>query len=224
LRTLYPFVRLTAFGIVATMAAFDAKEVEKRGRDLAKAASTNEPASVLLGLLSELRIGVKASEETLRATKIGIAVHKLIKHKHGAVASAAKELVDKWRTDIKAGGGSKGSPAPSKTSPAGPAAPSPSINGGASRTAEKSGVRPENRNSKTDNVDTNQTGNAIRDACLTLMYDGLVNMTEERKYYPSMDYKCFKLATRKVLCARRKEANGTQPSSIIFCLNSGKSG
>jgi len=167
------------------MANLDAKDIEKRGRDLAKAASTNESASVLLGQLSELRTGVKASEETLRATKIGIAVHKLIKHKDKAVAVAAKELVDKWRTDIKAGGGSKGSPAPSKTSPAGSAAPSPGVNGGASRTAETAketnGVRPENRSSKTDGVDTNQTGNATRDACLTLMYDGLVNMTEKRE-------------------------------------------
>lgn len=166
------------------MPNLDAKEIEKRGRDLAKAATSNESASTLLGLLGELRSGVKASEEILRSTKIGIAVNKLKQHKDGTVAKEASDLVGKWRRDVKAGAG-KGSPAGAKSSPGVSAAPSPSVHGSASKMGEsvkeKSAVEPDRRNSLTDKVDTNQTGIATRDACLKLMYDGLAHMTEERK-------------------------------------------
>jgi len=168
------------------MANFDAKEIERRGRDLAKATASSESASTLLGLLGELRAGVKASEEVLRSTKIGIVVNKLKQHKDTAVAREASDLVSKWRKDIKAGGGGgKGSPAAAKDSPVVSAAPSPSVSGSASKIAERpkdrSVVPPEQRNSKTDKVDTNQTGNSIRDSCLQLIYNGLAHTSEERK-------------------------------------------
>jgi transcription elongation factor S-II len=77
----------------------DAKEVELRGKAITKAYAGGEPSSVLQGLLSELRKGVRATEDLLRSTRIGVTVNKLRQHKDPAVASQANELVIKWRSE-----------------------------------------------------------------------------------------------------------------------------
>ncbi|KAI9710225.1 MAG: RNA polymerase II elongation factor [Chrysothrix sp. TS-e1954] len=164
----------------------DAKEIERRGRDLTKANSPTqpEPPSVLLRLLSELKTGVRASEDLLRSTKIGITVNKLKQHKDPQVAQQAQELVGKWRRDVKeASGGSAKSPTgtASNGSPLSKGdkmevdARSP---GAAGKEKDRATVKPENRSAKADGVDCSVTGNPGRDNCTRLIYDGLSFMSE----------------------------------------------
>jgi len=176
----------------------DAKEVELRGKAIAKAMSGGDPPSTLSSLLDELKKGVVASEELLRSTRIGVTVNKLKTYKDPAVARQAAELVSKWRGDIKKAGAASGSSTPKpnavtngKASPALTASPAPSTKSQQSQQSQqqqqqpaakakaKLAVAPENRSSKADNVDTDLTGNKVRDNCLKLMYDGLAHMSTD---------------------------------------------
>ncbi|KAK7521764.1 transcription factor S-II, central domain-containing protein [Phyllosticta citricarpa] len=151
-----------------------AKDVKEHGDAILKASAGGEPSSSFIKLLDDLRDGVQATEDLLRSTKIGITVNKLKTHKDAAVARKASELVSKWRGDVKkAGGGStpkqvNGTSSPATASPAPAAKPKP-----------KHTVPPEKRSVKADGVDYQVTGNATRDNCLKLMYDGLALMSEE---------------------------------------------
>lgn len=155
----------------------DAKEVELRGKAITKAYAGGEPSSVLQGLLSELRKGVRATEDLLRSTRIGVTVNKLRQHKDPAVASQANELVTKWRSDVRKAGAGTSTPKTSNgtASPAPAAAPSPAP----LKPKAKHNVPPESRNDKTDKVDWKITGNDVRDNCVKLMYNGLAHMSEE---------------------------------------------
>lgn len=161
----------------------EAKEIEAHGRDLLKAASSGASSPFILETLTKLRDGVNASAELLRSTKIGVTVNNLRKHKDPVVQKQAGDLVGKWRKDVgkaspaPAKAGSKDSPAAAKGSPAStPNGPGTPVKTNA---RDKSTVPPDQRSAKADKVDTAQTGNAIRDGCLKLMYDGLAFMSEE---------------------------------------------
>ncbi|KAF2088149.1 transcription elongation factor [Saccharata proteae CBS 121410] len=159
--------------------ALEKKDVSALGRDLTKADQAGEPAANLLKLLDDLRKGVKASEDMLRSTKIGITVNKLKQNKDPQVARTASELVSKWRNEIKKPG--TGASTPKSTN--GTASPAPSANSASAPPPQnakpKLPVPPEQRSWKKDGVDYKVTGNAQRDNCLRLMYDGLAHMSEE---------------------------------------------
>lgn len=171
----------------------DAKAIERHGRDLSKAASTNSQdpgtCATIITLLNELKNGVRASEELLRSTKIGIIVNKLKQHKDPSVTRMANELVNKWKGDV----GKKDPRAAGTASPRG-------LNGGVKMekggsgtgmaidgAPEKSKVPPEKRSATTDGVDCAKTGDKVRDSCISLIYNGLSFMSEERKL-PSMSF------------------------------------
>ncbi|KAL4970138.1 transcription elongation factor DST1 [Aspergillus stella-maris] len=167
--------------------AMDAKEIELKAKALTKAATQNEPAANIVSLLKELQGGVKASEDLLRSTRVGIIVNKFKQHKAPEVARLASEVVSRWRNEVnkqKATGSGSGSQRSS-------ASPRPPQNGTASPArasatpsdkASKLSVAPDKRTWKADGVDTNQTGNKARDNCIGLMYDGLcLHSTESPK-------------------------------------------
>jgi len=172
--------------------SLSAAEVTRLGSDLLKA-SAAEPDAVLK-ILTQLRKDVTPSEDLLRTTKIGITVNKFKTHRDPKVARAAGELVAKWRKDVKSGAATAGkggaSPGESgKSTPVGTpvkgstegGAAGNGVNGSANGGSFKVNVPLEKRSSVTDKIDTERTGNQIRDSCLKLMYDGLANMSEECK-------------------------------------------
>ncbi|OAL07552.1 transcription elongation factor [Phaeosphaeriaceae sp. SRC1lsM3a] len=157
----------------------DAKEIELRGKAIAKASSEGEPSSSLLKLLGDLKTGVQATEDLLRQTRIGVTINRLRTHKDPAVSKLATELVSKWRDEVKK--------APKKGTPSkvanGSASPAPPPSGTASpapaaQPKKKHDVAPDKRNHKTDKVKYQVTGLEARDNCLRLMYDGLAFMSE----------------------------------------------
>ncbi|GFF54546.1 transcription elongation factor S-II [Aspergillus lentulus] len=162
--------------------AMDAKEIELKAKALTKAATQNEPAANIVSLLKELQTGVKATEDLLRSTRVGIIVNKFKQHKSPEVARLSSEIVSKWRNEVnkqKANGSpsvsqrSSGSPRPAQNGTASPAGTTPSDK------MSKLSVPPDKRTWKADGVDINQTSNKIRDSCIGLMYDGLcLNSTE----------------------------------------------
>lgn len=156
------------------MATMDAKDIEERGKQLAKAASGGDPPATLLALLDGLK-GWTATEKMLRQTKIGVHVNKLRQNSDAQVARTAATLVNKWKTDVKrtpatAASSGTNSPAPAKSSPA-PAA--------AAKSKSEPHGDPEKRNSVSDKIDCAVTGNQTRDACIKLMYDGLAFMSPD---------------------------------------------
>lgn len=172
----------------------DQKEVELRGKAIAKAFTEKQPSSTMLSLLSELRKGVRASEDLLRSTRIGVTVNKLKQHPDPSVAGAANELVKKWKSDMRGGSSANaGAATPKSTngtaSPAPAAAPTPPPAAAAGKPKAKHTVAPETRNHKTDKVEWQVTGSAIRDNCVKLMYDGLAHMSEERECAPFREFR-----------------------------------
>ena len=158
------------------MANMEPKEIEERGRQLIKATQDGDPAATLLTLLDGLK-GWTATEKLLRQTKIGVSVNKLRQNSDAQVARTASTLVNKWKADVKktpatATSSGTNSPAPAKSSPA---------PGNKSKTEHHGD--PEKRNSVSDKVNCNVTGNQTRDACVKLMYDGLAFMSTERGLY-----------------------------------------
>lgn len=170
----------------------DAKAIEDQGKQLAKASSEGDPPATLIALLEPLKSWT-ASEKLLRQTKIGIQVNKLRQNKDASVARAAAGLVNKWKQDVKkpasaasaTGGGStpdglKKSTINGTASPARTATPKQEVAAEKKNKSKFAGA-PEKRSTVADGVDTAVTGNATRDACVKLMYDGLAFMSEERK-------------------------------------------
>ncbi|KAF2707496.1 transcription elongation factor-like protein s-ii [Pleomassaria siparia CBS 279.74] len=160
----------------------DMKEVDLRGKSIMKAMSENEPSSSLIKLLNDLKGGVKATEDLLRQTKIGVTVNRLRTHKDPAVSKLAQELVLKWRDEVnkmkkKTGGPLKAAAAASNrtSSPA----PAPSGTQSPAAPKRKHNVDPAERSHKTDKIDYRVTGVDARDNCVRLMYDGLAFMSEE---------------------------------------------
>ncbi|KXL46490.1 hypothetical protein M433DRAFT_73173 [Acidomyces richmondensis BFW] len=172
----------------------DAKHLQDQGKQLVKAAEGGDPPATLLTLLQPLQ-KFTATEDLLRQSKIGVAVNKLRQHKDAKVASIASQLINKWKSDVsldkrkKAGG----SPAPggaNKAAVNGSPVTSSSASGksnvggdGASMgtsSKRKSTVPPAQRTAKLDNVECKGlTGNAVRDGCVEITYNGLAYLSEE---------------------------------------------
>ncbi|KAF2442482.1 transcription elongation factor S-II [Karstenula rhodostoma CBS 690.94] len=164
----------------------DHKEVALRGKAISKAIEEKQPSSSILKLLNELKDGIRPTEDLLRQTKIGVTVNKLRQHADPTVASLATRMVSKWREDVKNSKGVASRPKPSSASngtsspapvPSKTASPAPAAAPAAAKA--KHGVAPEKRNSKTDNVKYQVTGDEQRDNCVRLMYDGLAYMSDE---------------------------------------------
>lgn len=106
-----------------------ASEIESMRKALAASATAGKTEETKT-ILQQLRTDVKATEELLKTTKIGLAVGKLRSNDNKEISSLAKELVKKWRDDIGARSGAT-APAAAKgvdksASPATvPAKPSP---------------------------------------------------------------------------------------------------
>ncbi|GAB7354127.1 hypothetical protein MBLNU459_g4690t1 [Dothideomycetes sp. NU459] len=160
----------------------DAKDIEERGKQLAKAASGGDPPSTILQMLDGLKTWT-ATEQLLRQTKIGVHVNKLRQNSDATVARQASSLVNKWKADVKK--------APSKTQTSSPASAKPAASATASPAPPASAPAPsaqakpqhvgdpEKRNTATDKVKYDITGSQTRDACVKLMYDGLAFMSTE---------------------------------------------
>ncbi|KAF2674208.1 transcription elongation factor [Microthyrium microscopicum] len=197
------------------------REVEQKGRDLAKASTATDANERITSLLADLRKGVVASEELLRSTKIGIVVNKFKSHSDKAIARQAQELVGKWRVDVRgrtASGPQSGTASGASTPRPGGLGVGAHLNGSVSPAARmsspaagvvvakgksKSSAPKEKRNAKEDGVKWQLTDNATRDSCLKLMYDGLAFMSEEdssdilrvAKHVEEAAYKTYKPET-----------------------------
>ncbi|GAB7364148.1 hypothetical protein MBLNU230_g4699t1 [Neophaeotheca triangularis] len=157
-------------------------------KQITKAVSGGDPPSVILNLLEPLK-KLNPTEDLLRQSQVGVAVGRLRNNPDKQVASLSGQLVNKWRNSVKAASSKKkaanGSPAPgvksglrSPSATASPAPPSVKAEP-AKKEGRKNTVDPEKRNTKTDGVSTELTGNQTRDGCLALMYNGLAFMSEE---------------------------------------------
>lgn len=157
----------------------DAKDVEERGKQLAKAAAGGDPPSTILQMLDGLKSWT-ATEELLRKTKIGVNVNRLRQNSDATVARTASSLVNKWKSEVKK--------VPAKSSTSSPASAKPPTSATASPAPAKPqhAGDPEKRNTVTDKVNHDVTGNAVRDACVKLMYDGLAFMSTERMSCPCL--------------------------------------
>ncbi|PSK42449.1 Transcription elongation factor S-II [Elsinoe australis] len=155
----------------------DAKDIDERSKNILKAMNEGVPAATLTSLLEPLQKWT-ANEKLLRQTNIGRTMGKLRQHKDPAVGRMATQLVNKWKNDVKKPGGS---PAPAAKATATNGTSSPAAASTPKSDAPKSKFKgnPEKRNAGSDGINTAVTGNATRDACLKLMYDGLAFMSEE---------------------------------------------
>lgn len=153
----------------------DAKEIESKAKALGKASAAKEPPAVIVGLLKELQTGVRATEDLLRRTKIGVVVNRFKTNSAPEVARLASEIVSKWRNEVnkqkQGGAASRGSNSPrppqNGTGASTPASATPSDK------ASKLSVPPDKRTWKADGVDMAVTSSKVRDSCTGLMYDGL---------------------------------------------------
>ena len=152
----------------------DTKEVLEKSKALTKATTAQEPPETILRILNELKSGIKADEDLLRSTKIGVIVNRSKQHQNPEVARLASEIVKKWRDDIAK---AKGATPSGKKSPNGTASPAPSSN--SSNGKPKLHVPPAEREWKKDKIDVNRTGQATRDGCIGLLYNGLCYMSEK---------------------------------------------
>ena len=157
-------------------------------KNLQKATAASAPGSTIIAILNDLKTNLRANEDLLRSTKIGIIVNRSKTHADPAVAKLASECVKKWREDIskqKSSGaaspnGSQNSKTGGKSSPSGIASPVSNQNGSSSNTGsgeKKSMVAPADRNFTKDKVNISQTSQATRDNCVGLIYNGLCFMS-----------------------------------------------
>jgi len=173
----------------------DAKSLEERGRQIHKATTGGDTPQTIITLLEPLK-NWTATEKLLRQTKLGVFVNKLRQNQDKQLAGLATQLVNKWKSDVKKTGGNSaatGSPAPTpkasattngSASPA-PGSATPKQDSAAPKSKSKYSGDKEKRNAGTDKVNTAITGNATRDACVKLMYDGLAFGSEDCKTPPT---------------------------------------
>ena len=160
------------------------KQVIKWSKVLTEAVAAQEPSKTIRSILNELKSGlgngIKVGEELieleelLRSTKIGIIVNHQKKHPTREVGSLAGQIVRQWRDDIAK---AKGASHSGKKGPSGTASPAPSTN--LSNGKPKLHVPPAEREWKKDKVNVNRTGQATRDGCIGLLYNGLCYMSEK---------------------------------------------
>lgn len=200
--------------------ALDAKGIEAKAKSLTKAATSGEPAPVILGLLKEIQSGVRATEDLLRSTRIGIIINKFKQHKAPEVAKLSSEIVSKWRNEVnkqKQGGGSaasrgaSGSPRPAQngTGASTPASATPSDK------ASKLSVPPDKRSWKVEGVDINVTSSKARDSCTGLMYDGLCLGSAESAKVVLAKASAVERATYEHLGPESKEEYRTKIRSLF---------
>ena len=159
----------------------DKAAISDCSKNLQKATAAAAPPSTILAILNDLKLNLRATEDLLRSTKIGIIVNRSKSHSDPAVAKLASELVRKWREDISRQKGS-GASTPNgglngkgagKRSPSDGNSPAPKETG----EGGKSTVAPADRNYVKDKVKIAQTGQSTRDSCIGLMYNGLSFMS-----------------------------------------------
>lgn len=171
----------------------DPKQLFEVAKQIQKATDSGDSSASLLTILAPLE-KFKATEDLLRQSKIGVVVTKLRQNKDPKVSEAATRLVSRWKQEVNAQSKKKraageSSPAPAANKALNGAAASSARNSATSSPApaakevekedKKSKVDPEKRNTKTDNVNNQVTGDAVRDGCLKLMYDGIAFMSSE---------------------------------------------
>ncbi|MCJ1451911.1 RNA polymerase II elongation factor [Mycoblastus sanguinarius] len=149
----------------------DSKEVGEKSKALQKATAASDPPENIIRILNELKTGIKADEDLLRSTKIGVIVNRSKQHSDPNVARLASEIVKKWRDDVQK---AKASSPSGKKSPNGASSPAPSkeTNG-----KPKLEIPPAERDYKKDKVNTNRTNQSTRDNCIGLLYNGLCYMS-----------------------------------------------
>ena len=150
----------------------DSKAILEKSKALAKAAESNEPASVFVGILNELKQGVNPTEDLLRSTRVGVAVNKLKAHKNPEVAKLSSELVRKSREDLEKKKKKAGTPTSASPPRTGTASPAPK-----QEKAAGPSVAPDQRGWKKEKVDIHKTGQATRDNCIGLIFDGAAFMS-----------------------------------------------
>lgn len=151
----------------------DVKSINEKSKALVKATSAGESPSIILGILNELKKGVVATEDILRSTRIGVTVNKSKQHKNPEVAKLAGEIVRKWREDIQKQKPQTPQNGKKHNGSAGTASPAP----GQGKSKSSASVPPDQRTWKKDKIDVNRTGQATRDNCIGLVYDGLVHLS-----------------------------------------------
>ncbi|KAG6902705.1 hypothetical protein C0995_012845 [Termitomyces sp. Mi166 len=142
----------------------DAAELKKLVKQLQGASSPVD----IISLLNKLKNEYEVTEAILRESKAGLAVGKLRQHSSKDVADLAKEVVKKWKTQVekaKLANGTKTSITNVKDRKNSLASPmgtpiSPVGSSSAARTSKTDGVK-------------GGTGDATRDKCIELVYDGL---------------------------------------------------
>lgn len=145
----------------------------EKSKALQKATAAGEAPANIIRILNELKLNVKASEDLLRSTKIGVIVNRSKQHKDPEVARVASDIVKKWRDDIqksKAAGTPSRKDSPTATndkSQTNGSKPAPTSNG------SKSSVPPDQRDYKKDKVKIDVTNQETRDRCIGLFYNGL---------------------------------------------------
>ena len=162
----------------------DARSLHETGQQILKAFNGAAPPETLLNLLKPLE-GWKAEETALRTSKIGVTVNKLRHAKDPRVAAQAIALVSKWKKELTrvprasspahassshANGAHARASAPGSPAPRNPSAAAAAAAAAAPATFT---VAPDKRTAKADAVDTAVTGDATRDACVQLIYNGL---------------------------------------------------
>ncbi|KAL8866391.1 MAG: hypothetical protein Q9174_006331 [Haloplaca sp. 1 TL-2023] len=156
----------------------EVKEIVEKSKVLQKATLAGADSAYIIKILNELKTGVKASEDLLRQTKIGITVNHSKRHPDSAVQKLAGEIVKKWRDDVQKPK-KAGTPTPNgsqatnghkamNTPPASTASPAPAE-------PEKPVVPRKDRDYKSDGVSVERTHQAIRDSCIGLLYNGLAH-------------------------------------------------
>ena len=153
----------------------DERAVVKLAKELQTATAKNASPSTIIAHLNELKTNLKATEDLLRSTKIGVVVNRSKQHSDPAVARLASDIVRKWREDVQKQKSRRASPAdPSRKGAAGSSgAASPAHHNGAETKSDLPTVPLDQRDHKKDQVSINRTNQATRDSCIGLIYNGL---------------------------------------------------
>lgn len=156
----------------------NASEIRTRITDLEKASKDSLPADRFIEILNSLRNEIKITEKLLRETKVGIAVNKLRQHSNKAVADLAKDIVARWKSEVK---GTVAKPksdaaAPPPQKRVAPAATT-KIPATAAPEQQRKSVSTQGgtggRSKETDKVAWKCLSDPVRDNCLGMIYDGL---------------------------------------------------
>ncbi|KAL0574546.1 transcription elongation factor TFIIS [Marasmius crinis-equi] len=139
-------------------------------KKLVKKLQGNSNAKEVVDILASLKRDFVINEALLRESKAGLAVGKLRTNENKEIASAAKDLVKKWKDIVEEGKKKNGGASKSKEPALKSTASTTPITPTASTT--KPAVA---RTHKTDGITINFTGDKTRDKCAELVYDALAS-------------------------------------------------